>query len=57
MNSLWKLGRDLVNVISNLMIAVLILTGIRQYILQPFQVDGHSMESTSPSWRAYVALS
>ena len=46
MNSLRKLGRDLVNVIFYLMIAVLILTGIRQYILQPFQVDGHSMEST-----------
>ena len=46
MRSLRKLGRDLVNVIFYLMIAVLILTGIRQYILQPFQVDGHSMEST-----------
>ena len=47
MNSLRKLGRDLVNVIFYLMIAVLILTGIRQYILQPFQVDGHSMGQPS----------
>lgn len=46
MRSLRKLGRDLVNVVFYLMIAVLILTGIRQYILQPFQVDGHSMEAT-----------
>lgn len=37
---------ETVNVIFAVLVAVLIFLALRQYIVQPFQVDGHSMDET-----------
>lgn len=40
---------ELVNVIFAIMVAVLLFMALRHYVVQPFQVDGHSMDLTLES--------
>ncbi|XJS11693.1 signal peptidase I [Aerococcaceae bacterium WGS1372] len=46
MSFLKKLLNEIVSMVFAVLIAILLFITMREYVLQPFQVDGHSMEPT-----------
>lgn len=46
MTFLKQMMLDFINVIFYLIVAVVLMKALRQYVFQPFQVSGHSMENT-----------